>query len=335
MGGMSTTWRALTPDDVPAVTALFNTGAVADGTGETAPEGVVAEMFAMPRFDPATDTVGVWQEADLVGAGFVLVRDHLVDGRAMVSPQGVIHPDRRGEGLGAQLLSRLEERGIELARGRLPGAAVRLRTSGGLPGSSAQRLLEQCGYLLGNYFLAMEVNLASWADPGGPTGAVVPRPGWSGPTREAHNDAFRDHRNSSPISEDHWAHWLGSSAYREGLSRLVVDGDRVLAYVLASEYAPGTVHIDLVGTRREARGRGLAKDVLVAALRAAREAGLRTSELEVDSTSPTGADRLYTSIGYRTVRVISRYQRDVPADGADGADGRAPAGSGAGRPAPA
>lgn len=314
MGAMPTTWRALTPDDVPAVTALFNTVALADGTGETATEDVVAEMFTMPRFDPATDSVGVWDGMDLVGAGYVLVRDDLVDGRAMASPQGAIHPDRRGEGLGAQLLSRLEGRGIRLARGRLPGAPVRLRTSGGLQDSPAQQLLEQFGYLPGNYFLAMEVDLASWADPGTPTGAVVPRPGLSGATREAHNDAFRDHRNSSPISEDHWAHWHSSSAYREGLSRLVVEGDRVLAYALASEYAPGTVHIDLVGTRREARGRGLAKDVLIAALRAAREAGMQTSELEVDSTSPTGADRLYTSIGYRGVRVISRYQRDVPDD---------------------
>ena len=86
----------------------------------------------------------------------------------------------------------------------------------------------------------------------------------------------------------------------------------MLAYAIAGEYQPGVVHVDLVGTRREARGRGLAKDVLIAGLRAAREAGYRISELEVDSTSPTGADRLYRSVGYAPVRTISRYIRDLP-----------------------
>ncbi len=309
---MPTTWRPMTADDAPALAALFNTVAEADGTGDTATEQVVAEIFAMPRFDAADDSFSVWDGADLVGAGFVTVRDVAVDGRAMVVPEGAIHPDRRGAGLGADLLDRLERRGIELAHTRLPGLPVRLRTSGGLQDSSAQRLLEQAGYAPGNYFLTMEVDLATWRDPGADTVSVPPGPELSEAVREAHNDAFRDHRNFSPIPQDSWEHWGRSSAYRPALSRVVVEDGRVLAYATASEYEPGTVHIDLVGTRREARGRGLAKDVLTSGLRAARAAGMSTSELEVDSTSPTGADRLYTSVGYHEVRVVSRYQRDVP-----------------------
>ena len=80
---------------------------------------------------------------------------------------------------------------------------------------------------------------------------------------------------------------------------------------IVAEHEPGVSHVELVGTRREARGRGLARQVLLGSLRAAREAGQRVSELEVDSTSPTGADRLYVSVGYEPVRVISRYIRDV------------------------
>jgi GNAT superfamily N-acetyltransferase len=197
------------------------------------------------------------------------------------------------------VLAWLEARGSELACERLPGLPVRLRTSGGLADSSAQRLLELSGYRPDNYFVTMQIDLADWEDPGTATVARRPGPELVEAIRDAHNDAFRDHRNHSPISAAHWAHWTGSSTARPDLSRVVVEDDLVVAY--------------LVGTRRSVRGRGLGRDVLVAGLRAAAGAGMRTSELEVDSTSPTGADRLYVSAGYRPVRVVSRYVRDLPA----------------------
>src|SRR5690606_8457884 len=220
-------------------------------------------------------------------------------------------PAHRGQGIGAELLTRLETRAVELAGERLPGQPVRLRSSGGLAGSAAQRLLEQRGYRPDNYFVTMQVELADWVDPGTASTAVVPDETQRAATRDAHNDAFRDHRNFSPIPADAWEHWSRSSQLRPGQCQVVMEGDRVLAYVVAGEHEAGVIHVELVGTRREARGRGLGREVLVAGLRTARDAGYRVSELEVDSTSPTGADRLYASVGYRPVRVISRYVRDV------------------------
>src|SRR5699024_1843858 len=157
----------------------------------------------------------------------------------------------------------------------------------------------------------MQVELADWTDPGGESLAVPPGAALQEALRDAHNDAFRDHRNFSPISAEHWAFWGSSATQRPARSRVVLQDDRVLAYAVTGEYEPGVSHIELVGTRREARGLGLARQVLLGSLRAAREAGFRISELEVDSTSPTGADRLYASVGFHPVRVISRYVRDV------------------------
>src|SRR5690625_817104 len=308
---VNVTWRALTIDDAADITVLNNLVAAADGTGEVTTEQATAESFTRPRFDPEYDTAGMWHDGTLVGAGSVSYREELVDGRALMGVHGHIHPDHRGRGLGARLLTWLQDRAITLARERFPGAPIRLRTSGGQADSSAQRLLEAFGYTPDNYFITMEADLTSWVDPGTPTTAVAPGPADRDGLREAHNDAFRDHRNHSPISADSWSHFSTASTLRPELSRIVRESGRVLAYAVPGEYPPGLVHIALVGPRREARGRGLAKDVLVAALRAARDAGYRTSELEVDSTSPTGADRLYRSVGYEPVRVISRYIRDV------------------------
>ncbi|MCK0110705.1 GNAT family N-acetyltransferase [Ornithinimicrobium sp. F0845] len=308
---MSLTWRTVTRDDVRAVVAFTNLVGERDGTGEVTTEQATTEMFEAPRFDVSTDVVTVWEDDELVGLGSVFCRDTVVEGRAMVSVQGAVHPDHRDRGLGSELLNRLEARARELATERLPGEPVRLRTSGGLPDSSAQRLLEDRRYRPDNYFITMQVQLADWVDQGEETAAVRPDAEQLSATRDAHNDAFRDHRNFSPIPEDHWEFWGKSSTQRPEQSRVVVEGDRVLAYSLVAEHEPGVSHVELVGTRREARGRGLARQVLLSSLRAARAAGQRVSELEVDSTSPTGADRLYVSVGYQPVRVVSRYVRDV------------------------
>lgn len=308
---MTLTWRAVSRDDVPAVVAFTNLVGERDGTGVVTTEESTAEMFGAPRFDPSTDTVSAWDGEALVALGSTFCRDTLVDGRAMASVDGAAHPDHRQLGIGSELLTRLEARAVELAAERHPGEPLRLRTSGGLADSSGQRLLEDRGYTPDNYFITMQVPLADWTDPGGESVDVELERATSEEVRDAHNDAFRDHRNFSPISAEHWAHWGKSSAMRPGQSRVVVEGDRVLAYAVAAEYEPGVSHVELVGTRREARGRGLARQVLLGSLRGAREAGCRLSELEVDSTSPTGADRLYVSVGYEPVRVISRYVRDI------------------------
>lgn len=308
---MTLTWRAVSRDDVPAVVAFTNLVGQRDDTGVVTTQESTAEMFGAPHFDPSTDTVSAWDGGALLALGSTFGRDTLVDGRAMVSVDGAVHPDHREQGIGSELLTRLEARATELSRERHPGEPLRLRTSGGLPDSSGQRLLEDRGYAPDNYFITMQVPLADWEDPGGELVAVRPGQEHQPAIRDAHNDAFRDHRNFSPISAEMWEHWGKSSAMRPEQSRVVAEGDRVLAYAVAAEYEPGVSHVELVGTRREARGRGLARQVLLGSLRASREAGCRISELEVDSTSPTGADRLYVSVGYEPVRVISRYVRDI------------------------
>ena len=339
---MSLTWRSLTEADVPAVTALNNLVAQADGTGEVSTEEGTREMFGMPRFTVEKDTISAWKGEALIALGVVFGRDALVDGRAMISLNGAVHPDHRSVGIGSDLLTRLEVRGTELAGEIHPLQPLRLRGSGGLPNSSSQALLEDRGYQPDNYFVTMQVELADWVDPGSESIAVVPDESLLHATRDAHNDAFRDHRNFSPMAADLWEHWGRSSQMRPALSQVITDshrmsgdgasregasGDgasgegasgegasRVLAYALTGEHEPGVAHVELVGTRREARGRGLARQVLLSSLRAAKEAGYRISELEVDSTSPTGADRLYASLGYAPVRVLSRYVRDVTSE---------------------
>lgn len=306
-----TTWRALTTDDVTALTALANAVTAADGTGGPVAEATVAQMFDAPGYDAALDSFGGWIDGELVAFGSVWAVPEPVDGRALVRVDGGVDPEHRRRGIGGDLLTRMEARAGELGDARHAGLPIRVRTDGGLPDSATQRHLEAAGYEPDNYFVTMEAALPDWQDPGSAPAAEQPDEDALAATRDAHNDAFRDHRNSSAIPPEQWQHWMAAPAGRHDLSRVVRDGDRVLAYALVSEYQPGVAHVELVGTRREARGRGLARAVLLGMLRAAHEAGFAVAELEVDSTSPTGANRLYTSVGFVPVRTISRYQRDL------------------------
>jgi ribosomal protein S18 acetylase RimI-like enzyme len=107
---------------------------------------------------------------------------------------------------------------------------------------------------------------------------------------------------------------VGSSTPRAHHSRIVIAPEgEVDAYAIASEWSPGEVHVDILGTRWRARGQGLGRDVLLAVIRGARDAGMTVVDLGVDASSPTGANRLYESVGFRPLRTHARWWRTVPA----------------------
>src|SRR5437762_9396458 len=57
--------------------------------------------------------------------------------------------------------------------------------------------------------------------------------------------------------------------------------------------------IDILGTIRDWRKKGLGRALLLHGLHSLRSAGLETAMLGVDSESLTGATRLYESVGFR------------------------------------
>ena len=95
------------------------------------------------------------------------------------------------------------------------------------------------------------------------------RPELAEPTRLAHNDAFSTHWGSAPRGVEQWQELVGSRNFQPQVSfvSLAEDGS-VLAYVLVRQWVETEAWITLVGTRQQARGRGLARACLTASLRA-------------------------------------------------------------------
>lgn len=134
---------------------------------------------------------------------------------------------------------------------------------------------------------------------------------------ESFADHFNSYRESFPefvqrLREDpghRWDHWWLAEVDSEG-QRL--PGGAVVGTVLPPDGsgAPGS-YIDYIGVHRRSRGRGVAKALLRTVIRDALDTGSNRVGLEVDADSPTGADGLYTSLGWTTAYQTESWHREL------------------------
>lgn len=306
-------------DDVPAWTVLTNVLAVADDTGEFYDEEDLAEELTEAGVDPQQDTWAVWDSGEMVAYGQVRVYDLTNEGAVRCDLSGGVLPSHRGRGIGRELLQRMESRAQQLARTRHPGVPIRLGVPGQGEGADVRSLLDRSGYRPVRYFTQMVIPDLAGAQFAKPASTVVPvdaaDPAQREAIRVAHADSFRDHWGSTVWSPQKWDDFMLGRPFRGNQSRIAVDTDgTVLAFTLGSRYVEGEFYIGIVGTRRQARGRGLAKATLLGALAAAQEAGFERAELDVDSQNPTGALGLYEATGFTTAKVKAAYAKDLPAN---------------------
>ena len=70
-------------------------------------------------------------------------------------------------------------------------------------------------------------------------------------------------------------------------------------------------YTDLLGVRREFRGRGVAQALLADAMRRFAAAGMDKASLDVDSENPTGALALYAKMGYVAVNSSMAWDKEL------------------------
>ncbi|WP_207769207.1 GNAT family N-acetyltransferase [Nocardioides currus] len=129
--------------------------------------------------------------------------------------------------------------------------------------------------------------------------------------------AFTDHFNSAEetfqefihrLREDpghRWDHWWLA----------LVDGEpagALVGTVSESSQGPDGSYVSYLGVLDTARGRGVAKGLLHTIIADAAARGRDRVGLEVDADSPTGADGLYTAMGWGTKYVTESWHREVP-----------------------
>lgn len=128
---------------------------------------------------------------------------------------------------------------------------------------------------------------------------------------ESFADHFNSYRESFPefllrLREDpghRWDHWWIASVDVAGVD--VPAGALVSSVLPADPSGLQGSYVDYIGVHRDARGRGVAKALIYTVIADTARRGRNRVGLEVDADSPTGADDLYTALGWQ-----SRYRTE-------------------------
>jgi len=269
--------RVPTEHDIPQVVRLMS-----EHAPEPAGEGSVRRTWSSPTFDLGLD-------ARIEPRAYARV-EAFGDDRVWVDLQGRPSQD---------LLDWAESRAGELGARALAGSWT--------TNKALLRELEQRGFRVVRYSQRMAIDLDDTiAEPVWPEGVAVRsfQPGDERTFYEAHQEAFAD--TWEPIEEtyEYWAHWvLEAPPFDPELWFLAEQESETAGFAICKVHASAAElgWVFVLGVRRPWRGRGLGRALLLHAFHEFRRRGLQRASLGVDAESPTGANRLYESVGMSEV----------------------------------
>jgi len=288
--GLSTaiTRRPATREDAAAVAVLV----AADETVLLGRPSRVTEIDILDwwnRTDLESDSWLLEEDGTLVGVGWSEARD---DELGMFV--GIVAQGAKGRGLGVAL--------ADLGESRVRAAGVaRVQTWTLAPDAAAAELFRRRGYREVRRFYGMAIELA-----GPPPAPVLPE----GLTLDvfhsadglafhaALGEAFEDHWEHHPIPyEQWWEEKQRAPGFDPTLWFVVRDGNEIAATVRNDPDREGGGYVGALGVRRRWRGRGLGRALLLQTFGEFHRRGVNRVTLGVDAESPTGATRLYESVG--------------------------------------
>jgi mycothiol synthase len=207
---------------------------------------------------------------------------------------GSVHPRAKGSGLGTQLVDRSEARLSERGVARAHQLTLSADTA-------AAALFEARGYREVRRFHEMAIELMEPpAAPVLPAGLALEifHETYAHAFHAALEESFRDHweHHARPF-EEWWERRRSDPDFDASLWFLVRDGAEIAAVVRNDPNRNGGGMVSAIGVRRPWRGRGLGRALLLHTFGEFYRRGVTRVSLGVDSESPTGATKLYESVG--------------------------------------
>jgi mycothiol synthase len=203
---------------------------------------------------------------------------------------GIVHPRWKGLGLGAELLQRSESRGRE-------NGAARMHQVAFAADERAAALITSHGYAEIRRFFEMAIEQT---EPPPPVDIEIESVGEDDVRafHDALDEAFQDHweHHSTPF-EEWWERHSKNPNLDLSLWFLIRDGNEVAAVTRNEGNRNGGGYIGAIGVRRQWRGKGYAKALLLHSFREFFERGMPRVTLGVDAQNPTGATHLYERVG--------------------------------------
>jgi mycothiol synthase len=303
--------------DIPAIVALMNAAYEVDGFGATT-EQELAASYLQPLSDPQRQVIlAEGPTGELLGVSRAICFDDPGANERLYQMRVVLRPTARSKESERDIASQMIEniRSNEQQPGMQPRAKVSLIGITREEDKSGRALLEQIGLRDIRHAWTMQRPLdLPIGEPNEITDVAIRpyrRPEDNTALLDAYNNSFIDHFEFHALTQEIIDYQVGRPAMRPDLSwvgEIEAEPSKLAGFCICEINEQDNARsgnqegwIALLGTVRGWRGIGLGKSLLLSGIRSLKAAGMETALLGVDSESPTGANRLYESVGF-TVR---------------------------------
>lgn len=304
--------------DLDGLVELIGVSNLADGVDYVPTAGSLrVELEHQPDFDPARDVVLAELRGEVAGAAWHSARRR---GELVVHYlDGWVRPIHRRLGIGRALLHWSESRARQAASAWPESLAHAVGVWPDEQQVGAIALFESEGYRIVRYGFMMLRRLSEpIPDAPLPDGLEIRpvRPEDHRRIWDADVEAFRDHWEAALRTDEDYDGWFAEPELDTSLWRVAWDGEEVAGSVMSFVFRDENERLGVrrgwlehVSVRRPWRRRGLAAAIIADSLRGLRERALDEAALGVDAENPTGALRLYESLGFYRYRTGISYRK--------------------------
>jgi ribosomal protein S18 acetylase RimI-like enzyme len=227
---------------------------------------------------------------------------------------GWVLPESRGRGIGTALLRWGEDLARELAAGR-PGERFEFAGNASATERDSASLLLDAGYRPAYTVLEMGFDPAFRLPRVPLPDGIALRPVEPDHLEpiaccvaDAYRHEFAGGRYQEVFDPSEWARELAAPKYDHRLWQVAWAGDEVVGEVL-SEVADDGAEVFEVSVHPRWRRRGIARALMVHALRCLRKRGYERIRLGTVAEFPTRARDLYASVGFSVLKEFPRYRK--------------------------
>jgi mycothiol synthase len=314
-------WGPLTRHDVQPLAELWAATEAADRTGVIYAPGDVAEQLAHPLIDLSAGTLAARDGERIVAVGYLPVRPSAGEAHLM-RMWGGVHPDYRRRGLGRQILDWAVRTAPELSAKVFPGLPLELQLDVFDGQAGLVPLAEASGFAPVRWFARMERSLSgdlpAIRTPDG-LSVVTWTPELNEGARHVRNASFLDHWGSVSHTSESWMSFTtGSRNFRPDASFVALAGDRAVGVLITHFFDAKSARlgdrqawIQIIGTLKEWRGKGVASALIAHALTAFASQGYESAGLGVDADNPSGAVGVYSRAGFEITERSTCYARRI------------------------
>jgi mycothiol synthase len=315
--------RPVTLDQLDELCALANRAEQFEGIPRVFMVDELRQDLEGPHVDVAVDARAAYVDDELAGWTWIWnPPSEVSQERAYVF--GEVDPAHRRQGVGRALLTWGMARAEERLRSRDHDLPRYVRVDAYDFLEANHRLYARMGFEPVRWFEELGRSLEPLPPVVVPDGVeLVP---WSLDRNEeyrlVHNEAFADHWGSTPMEPSDWEDATVGHGARPDVSFVAVEEStgRAIAICLNHAYPEDDeltgrreAWIDSLATLRGWRGRGVASALIARSLEAFAAEGFTHAMLGVDSDNPTGAARLYQSLGFERERRSITHQIEITA----------------------